>query len=81
MHYKNGREAKEADPIIQLDPYSKKIRVGVLHSLAPSAQTCNGQIAWAVPGGVQQISVTIGDCLHAEDAYLAVFPEALAPAS
>jgi hypothetical protein len=32
-----------------------------------------------VPGAVDQQSITVGDCLHAEDAWLAFEPGALAP--
>ncbi len=72
MHYKNGREAHEGDQIIHRDPYTKKVTAGVLHTTSATAQTCNGQLARALPGRVADLCVTIGDCVHAEDAYEAL---------
>jgi hypothetical protein len=71
MHYKNGREAREGDPvIIKQNPGTtyQKVVAGVLHSLQPGCVSCNAQIAYAVPGTVTSTSVTIGECFHAEDA-------------
>jgi hypothetical protein len=67
MHYKNGREAREGDFVIHRD--GEKVIAGRIHSLQPKAQTCNGLIAMTVQGSVSQQYVTVGDCLHAEDAW------------
>ena len=75
MHYINGREAKEGDSIIAYEKYAKRVKVGVVHSLNAQATTCNGQITIVVPGGVQHHSVTLGECIHAEDAFAAAVPE------
>lgn len=71
MHYINGREAKTGDPVIVKQLYGGKIYAGTIHSLNAGAETCNGQVAVAIPGGVAQYSVTLGkEVLHAEDCWL-----------
>jgi hypothetical protein len=64
MHYRNGREAKNGDFIVQLGNDGKINAFGVLHSATPGNDYCNGTIA-----PVQ--SVTAGacmcDCLHLDD--------------
>ena len=76
MHYKNGREAKEGDSIV-VNVYvggTKRVAAGTLHSVIsdPACTTCNGLIAVPIVGGVQSMTVTIGDCYHAEDAFKAI---------
>jgi hypothetical protein len=78
MHYKNGREARENDPVI-LEGYQGKFVAGTIHSLNANATSCNGQVAYAVPGGVNHTCVTVGDCLHAEDAFRAAVPAPVTP--
>ncbi len=65
MHYRNGREAKNGDTIVQLD-YStgKVVSLGVLHNATPGNDYCNGSIA------LTQNPVTgacMVDCLHLDD--------------
>jgi hypothetical protein len=67
MHYKNGREAKNNDPVV----YPNGI-VGTLHDINPNCTSCNGQVATVVPGGVTQHFVNLGDGYHAQDALDAV---------
>lgn len=44
MHYRNGREAKNGDTIVQLvDGHVRQI--GVLHDAKPGNDHCNGHIA------------------------------------
>jgi hypothetical protein len=64
MHYRNGREAKNGDKIVQLDMGSGKINnLGVLHSAVPGNDFCNGMIAVAnAPSGA-----CLCDCLHVDD--------------
>lgn len=64
MHYRNGREAKNGDQIIQIGFDGKINALGVLHSAVAGNDYCNGQIA-----PVQQISTVacMCDCLHVED--------------
>lgn len=63
MHYRNGREAKNGDKIIQLEG-SKVVAFGVLHSAVPGNDYCNGSIA--VIQNAQQGACMV-DCLHADD--------------
>ena len=65
MHYRNGREAKNGDKIVQLETGSGKIvAFGVLHSAAPGNDYCNGNIAVIQASNVGACMV---DCLHADD--------------
>ena len=64
MHYRNGREAKNGDQVIQLDTVGRITAVGVLHSATAGNDYCNGAIA-----PIQQTVTTVClvDCLHIED--------------
>lgn len=64
MHYRNGREAKNGDRIIQIGYEGKIANAGVLVNAVPGNDYCNGQIA-ALMGAGQ--SACLCDCLHAED--------------
>ena len=63
MHYRNGREAKNGDKIVQLEG-GKVVAFGVLHSAVPGNDYCNGNIA--VIQNAQQYACMV-DCLHADD--------------
>ena len=64
MHYRNGREAKNGDKIVQLGDGGKVTAVGVLYDAAPGNDYCNGYIA-----PIQQPNATacLCDCLHVDD--------------
>ena len=64
MHYRNGREAKNGDKVIQLGFDGKISAVGVLHSATAGNDYCNGYIA-----PIQNVMSTacLVDCLHIED--------------
>ncbi len=67
MHYRNGREAKNGDKVVQIDGYGTGGQVGalgVLHSAIPGIDHCNGYIA-----PIQQLNVSacLCDCLHVDD--------------
>ena len=65
MHYRNGREAKNGDKIVQLECGGPQVVVfGVLHSAIPGNDYCNGNIA--VIQNPQQCACLV-DCLHVED--------------
>lgn len=64
MHYRNGREAKNGDKVVQLDHAGKVSAVGVLHSAVPGNDYCNGQIA---PIQHPQTTACMCDCLHIDD--------------
>ncbi len=63
MHYRNGREAKNGDKIVQLEG-GKVVAFGVLHSAVPGNDYCNGNIA--VIQNAQQYACMV-DCLHVDD--------------
>lgn len=65
MHYRNGREAKNGDIVIQLDSFNPKINAfGVLHSATPGNDFCNGHIA---PIQNPITGACMCDCLHVDD--------------
>lgn len=64
MHYRNGREAKNGDTIIQLGTGGKIVSVGVLHDATPGNDFCNGTIA---PINTAVMMACMCDCLHMED--------------
>ena len=63
MHYRNGREAKNGDQVVQLNG-GKIAAFGVLHSAVAGNDYCNGNIAV-----IQQAATyaCICDCLHVDD--------------
>lgn len=65
MHYRNGREAKNGDTIVQLE--GGRIRsFGTLHSATPGNDYCNGYVA--VQGGHFPGDLAcMCDCLHVDD--------------
>jgi hypothetical protein len=81
MHYKNGRPANNGDPVIHKFNGTATVIAGVLHSTMPGSTSCNGQIAFPIPGGVANWCVTVGECFHAEDALGAVEAAMIAEAS
>jgi hypothetical protein len=72
MHYRNGREAKNGDKVIQLcGPNGSISAFGILYDAGPGGDYCNGNIAPAQPTGVGAVMV---DCLHVDD-LLAILAE------
>lgn len=63
MHYRNGREAKNGDTVIQLNG-GKIVDRGVLHDATPGNDYCNGKIA---PLSNSGNCACMCDCLHIED--------------
>jgi hypothetical protein len=64
MHYRNGREAKNGDKIVQLDSQGNVVTFGVLHSANPGNDFCNGQIATIQ---MPNAGACMCDCLHVDD--------------
>lgn len=65
MHYRNGREAKNGDKVIQFACDSARIvSVGVLHDATPGNDYCNGSVASIVP---TVSGACMCDCLHVDD--------------
>lgn len=74
MHYRNGREAKNGDKIVQIGSrYSEDGKttiggvvgsVGVLYDAKPGNDHCNGSLA---PIQAPITSACLCDCLHVDD--------------
>lgn len=62
MHYRNGREAKNGDKIIQLNG-GQINSFGILYSATPGNDYCNGSIA-PIPNAT---GACVCDCLHVDD--------------
>jgi hypothetical protein len=67
MHYKNGREAKNGDKILNLSSG----RSGILHSAQANSSTCNGRMAQISDNDAY---ITIGECVHIDDVASAFTP-------
>ena len=68
MHYKNGREAKQGDKVLNL-PSGQS---GVLHTVNAGSTTCNGRMA---PMSQNDLYVTLSECLHLDDVAAANLPD------
>lgn len=64
MHYRNGREAKNGDLIIQIGFDGKLNAFGVLHSATAGNDYCNGMIAPVQP---TNSGACMCDCIHVDD--------------
>lgn len=65
MHYRNGREAKNGDKVVQLNGTGNIVGVGVLYDAVPGNDYCNGLIAPTLGG--QVTGACMCDCLHVDD--------------
>lgn len=68
MHYRNGREAKNGDKVVQLGMSGEAAgqiqHVGVLYGATPGNDYCNGSIA---PTSTGNPTACMCDCLHVDD--------------
>ena len=67
MHYRNGREAKNGDKIVQLSGHGSGVQisaVGVLYDARAGNDHCNGNIA---PIQNPFTPACLCDCLHVDD--------------
>jgi hypothetical protein len=64
MHYRNGREAKNGDVIIQIGFDGKINAYGVLHDAVAGNDYCNGKVA---PVLTTPAGACMCDCLHVDD--------------
>ena len=67
MHYRNGREAKNGDKIVQLGGYGDGAQitaVGILYDAKPGNDYCNGNMA---PVQNSVTNACLCDCLHVDD--------------
>lgn len=65
MHYRNGREAKNGDKVVQFGNYGdgcQIVNTGVLYDAKPGNDYCNGSIATMSNSGACLI-----DCIHVDD--------------
>jgi len=63
MHYRNGKEAKNGDTIVQLNG-GKVTAVGVLYNATSGNDYCNGYIA---PTQHPVTTACLCDCISVED--------------
>lgn len=70
MHYRNGREAKNGDKIVQLNG-GKIVASGQLQNAKPGNDYCNGQIVVTgteyPAGSAIIVGACMCDCLHQDD--------------
>lgn len=64
MHYRNGREAKNGDKIVQIG-YGGVLTTGVLVDAVAGNDYCNGTLAPLTPSGSQ--GACLADCFHLDD--------------
>lgn len=67
MHYRNGREAKNGDKIVQIGGYGTTVEitsVGILYDAKPGNDYCNGNMA---PVQNPITNACLCDCLHVDD--------------
>lgn len=67
MHYRNGREAKNGDKIVQIGGYGDNVyisSIGILYDAKAGNDYCNGSIA---PTQNTVTGACICDCLHMDD--------------
>lgn len=68
MHYRNGREAKNGDVVVQIGGYGAEggrvVALGVLYGAVPGNDYCNGNVA---PVQNPVTGVCLCDCLHVDD--------------
>ena len=63
MHYRNGREAKNGDRVIQLSHEGGKVvGTGILYDAIAGNDYCNGNVAPVATPGACLI-----DCIHVDD--------------
>lgn len=73
MHYKNGREAKIGDEVIQVQNGTAR---GLLYDTMGGAKQCSARIA-SFHGSDPYVST--GDCLHIDDVLEANIPDSTRP--
>lgn len=66
MHYRNGREAKNGDKVIQISCSGEVeiMSVGILYDAVAGNDYCNGKIA---PTSPNLTGACMCDCLHMDD--------------
>ena len=74
MHYNNGREAKNGDKIVLVQPagYGGVPVAGILYDAQPGNDNCNGRIA--IPQSTD-VYANLSQCLHQDDIAAANVPD------
>ena len=68
MHYRNGREAKPGDKVVQIDGDSARIKgIGTLHAPQPGDPSGDDGALHFMPIHQRECSVSPVDCLHVDD--------------
>lgn len=69
MHYRNGREAKNGDLVVQFQvDGGKPIAVGRLQNAVAGNDACNGQLVVTGDyGAAVLVGACLCDCLHVDD--------------
>lgn len=73
MHYRNGREAKNGDRILNLDAYPMPV-IGILRDAIPGNDYCNGCTQTGPEPSTSDPIACMCDCLHWDDV-LAILAE------
>ena len=73
MHYRNGREAKNGDRILNLGTYPAPV-IGVLRDAVPGNDYCNGYTQLGPEPSQNDPIACMCDCLHLDDV-LAILAE------
>ena len=73
MHYRNGREAKNGDRVLNLDAYPAPV-IGILRDAVPGNDYCNGYTQIGAEPSQNDPSACMCDCLHIDDV-LAILAE------
>lgn len=67
MHYRNGREAKNGDKVVQLEG-GAVVACGTLQNATPGNDYCNGEIVhFRADAGHIKVGACMCDCLHIDD--------------
>jgi len=77
MHYRNGREAKNGDRIVYLDPYGGQPRAGILYGAQGTSSDCNAHIAQTLSSDP---IADLKNCVHVDDIAAAIPGPAQPPA-
>lgn len=75
MHYRNGREAKNGDEVVQLNETGRILDVGVLIRAVPGNDFCNGIIA--NDRSKSFVGACLCDCLHMDDMFVMILEKGL----
>lgn len=65
MHYRNGREAKNGDEVVQINDKGQITDAGVLMRAVAGNDYCNGMLANDRTKSF--VSACLCDCLHVDD--------------